>query len=117
MQRGFVHKDVASMIVSDASAYLTNLRLGTDTGMTYPFLRSPRLFDIGTEQTRALRSRILMDAAIHHDLACSIVRRSIGYIDRQAGHDRSHLNANLYLSEEDVRNNFQISDRCIKDAT
>jgi len=61
---GFVDPAVGFMVVSDASAYLDE-ELGPATGVftiRRPFLRPPRLFDIATEQTRALRSRMLMSA-------------------------------------------------------
>jgi NTE family protein len=104
-QRGLVDERVALMIVGDASAYLTN-QFGP-AGMfslTYPHIRPPRLFDIATEQTRALRSRILIDAILGGRLAGAIVRlgRSVAYIDRQVRRQRERTPANAFLDDAAV---------------
>src|SRR5262249_51783112 len=66
----------------------------------YPFIRPPRLFDITSEQTRALRSRMLIDAILGGRLRGSIVRlgRSPQYVDQQLRRDRSS-NSAAFLSE------------------
>jgi len=85
---GYVNSNVGFMIVSDASAYL-KLDLAPATGVLMakpPFFRPPRLFDIASEQTRALRSRMLMDAVSNRKCPASIVRigRSVDFIARAA---------------------------------
>jgi NTE family protein len=104
-QRRLVNKNGALIIVADASAYLTE-HLGP-AGMfstTYPYIRPPRLFDIATEQTRALRSRILIDAILDGRLRGAIVRlgRSVGFIDGQAQRQRSGTHRNAFLDEAEV---------------
>jgi NTE family protein len=89
------------MIVSDASAHLTE-ELGVATGVLttkYPFFRPPRLFDIATEQTRALRSRMLMDAIVGGRLPGSIIKigRSVTYIDEQAKRRRGVVANDAFL--------------------
>jgi NTE family protein len=87
-QRGFVDPEVDFLIVSDASAELP-IMTGISTGVFTakpPFLRSPRLFDIATSQTRALRSRALVNEMTAGRLSGAILRlgRSAEYIYRQA---------------------------------
>ena len=103
-QRGMVSADASLLIVGDASAYLED-RLGPSGmfSLSYPFIRPPRLFDITSEQTRALRSRMLVDAIVDGRLCGSIVRlgRSTQYIDRQLRRARSSSDDG-YLSEAQV---------------
>jgi NTE family protein len=106
-RRGFVDKNLGFMIVSDASAYLSE-ELGFATGIftaEYPFLRPPRLFDIATEQSRALRSRMLMESILDGRLHGAIVRlgRSVPYIDRQANKNRRGLAESAFLGVDAVR--------------
>lgn len=104
-QRGLVDPNVNAMIVADASATLTD-HLGP-AGMfslKYPFIRPPRLFDIATEQTRSLRSRILIDAILGGRLRGAIVRlgRSVEYIDSQAKRKRVGIGTNAFLNVSEV---------------
>jgi len=103
-QRGMVSATASLLIVGDASAHLQD-HLGPSGMFTwsYPFIRPPRLFDITSEQTRALRSRLLIDAIVDGRLRGSIVRlgRSAAYIDKQARRDRSSSGA-VFLSEAEV---------------
>ena len=106
-QRGFVDNDPGLMIVSDASVYLSE-DLGPATGVftkASPFLRPPRLFDIATEQTRALRSRMIMEAIINRKLAAAIVRlgRSVLYIDDQAKRTRNGIGSDRFLNTDAVK--------------
>lgn len=99
--RGLVFKDAGLLVVSDASARLKN-DLGPATGIftdEWPFVRGPRLFDIATEQTRALRSRILLEAIIDGRLQGVIVRvgNDVPYIysgARKAGPQSGFLSPN-----------------------
>jgi NTE family protein len=105
-QRGLVQKDIGLLIVSDASAYLGEA-LGPASGVftaRSPFVHPPRLFDIATEQTRALRTRILMEAITDGRLPGTILRlgRSVGYIDKQSRRQREQILDNAFLSEDAV---------------
>jgi NTE family protein len=106
-QRGMVANDHGLMIVSDASAYLDeDLRPATGVFTNAsPFLRPPRLFDIATEQTRALRSRMIMEAIVNRKLAATIVRlgRSVAYIDDQAKRTRDAVGSDVFLHADAVK--------------
>lgn len=102
--RGLISKLSEFLIVSDASAYVED-DLEAATGIlttTAPFLRSPRLFDIATEQTRALRSRMLVDAFINERAKGVIVRlgRDVPYVYRAAQKSVPSLD---FLSQDDVQ--------------
>ena len=104
-QRGLVDKDVALLIVGDASAYLAeHLGPAGVFSATYPHIRPPRLFDIATEQTRALRSRILIDAILGGRLRGAIVTlgRSVGFIDSEARRQRTGTLQNAFLDKAEV---------------
>jgi len=105
-QRGFVDKNIDSLIVSDASAYLRE-DLGPASGVfssQFPFLRPPRLFDIATEQSRALRTRLIMEAITSGRIRGVLVRlgRSVEYIDNQAGTTHENTNPSAFLDTENV---------------
>jgi NTE family protein len=104
---GFADSSARFMIVSDASAYV-DTELGRATGILMarpPFVRPPRLFEIVTEQTRALRSRMLMNAVAGGSaFPASIVRlgRSVDYIDKQAKRTRAIIPPGTFLDSEAV---------------
>ena len=105
--KGFVDPKIDFMIVSDASAQL-EIDMGPATGIFMnrpPFLRSPRLFEIATEQTRSLRSRMIIESVTGTvKLPAAIVRmgRSVDYIDRQAKRNRGSVGSNLFLTPSEV---------------
>jgi NTE family protein len=105
---GFVDPTVGFMVVSDGSAYLGE-ELGWATGIFTahpPFLRPPRLFDIVTEQTRALRSRMLMNAVTGDGkFPASIVRlgRSVDFIGKQAKRTRGTVAPGTFLDSAAVQ--------------
>lgn len=107
-QRGFVHEDVDTLILSDASARLSR-DFGLATGvfaLGTPFLRGPRLVDITTDQIRALRSRFLIEAITneHNPLCATIVKlgNTVEYIDSQAGVSVRNDEYEKFLSGDDV---------------
>jgi NTE family protein len=103
--RGLVDKNIRLMIVGDASAYLRE-HLGPAGAVTLKslFLRPPRLFEITTEQTRALRSRMLIEAMLGGRLRGAIVRlgRSVDYVDSQARRKRPSSATDSFLDEDAV---------------
>ena len=105
---GFVHKEIEALIVSDASA-----RLGMDhsraTGAfmaRWPFIRTPRLIDITTDQIRALRSRMIVEAATRNDNAIPISLVKLGneieYIDRMSGSADKEHDYKQYISKQET---------------
>lgn len=105
---GLVHEDIDALIISDASS-----RLGIDhsraTGAftaRWPFVRTPRLIDIATDQIRALRSRMVMEAASRKDNAIpiSIVKlgNNIEYIDTMSGKVARERDYKLCISKQET---------------
>jgi len=106
-QRGLVDNSVNLLIASDASAILAE-EYGPASGVfmaRFPFLRPPRLFDIASEQVRALRSRMLVDAAIRKELSAALLRlgRPAIYIDRAVERHRPEGAYAAYLSPADAK--------------
>ena len=103
--RGLVNKSIQFIIIGDASANLLD-HLGPAGMFTlkYPFIRPPRLFDITTEQTRALRSRMLIEAMLEGRLRGAIVRlgRSVDYVDGQSRRMRPRSGKDSFLGEDAV---------------
>jgi hypothetical protein len=102
--------------IEDASAYLTE-DLGPAMGVftnRSPFLRPPRLFDIATEQTRALRSRMIIEAIVNQKLDAAIIRlgRSVAYIDHQAKRTRNGAGGDAFLHTDAVTKAAYLSDKC-----
>jgi len=105
-------KNCNLLIVSDASAYLKKI-YKNPTGIfcsSFPYIRTPRLFDITTDQIRALRNRQIISDVETKGIKASIVRlgNPVQQIDNDVNNKfknrvtRSLKDYNSFLSLEEI---------------
>jgi len=97
------------LICSDASGPLPAMGRADPFAIFRGHLASPRLFDIGSDQIRALRSRMLMASIASGQVKGAIVRmgNSARDIDIKAGRLRDAAHYARFLKDEEVALAFQ----------
>ena len=100
--RGLIGCDL--LICSDASGPLSTVPSGPLRSLFRGQLASPRLFDIASDQIRALRSRMIMDSVARSQVRAVLLRmgNSTRSLDLKSGRTRQPLEYEEFSSESDV---------------
>ena len=108
MDRGLIHCD--HLLVSDASAPVPDYRSSGLLSIFRGGLPSPRLFDIASDQIRALRSRMFVQALVKKEAVGNLFRLggSVDVIDWRAGFERSSADREHFLSSAAAGNAYRV---------